>query len=96
MSDPKWLEEDKRQAEPGRTVRCCHPGCTGLTSALNALDALDRAHAHIDELRQRIVRRNIHWQAFCMTPNHGPDCTGEVREDEALLSRQEPPEVENV
>ena len=53
MSDPKWLAEDK--ALEARTRGMVHPAIEidmSPSSLLLILDALKRAHAYIDELRE--------------------------------------------
>ena len=72
MSDPKWLEEDKRLYEPCTTV--CDVGLAAEAERATgklALVALKRAHAHIAELRE-LIKADLYVRAHMVLDRDTP------------------------
>ena len=73
MADPKWMEEDKAFAE-----FLFRDGVQGRVKGV-----VERAHAHIAELRERICRR-------C---REDIDFDGCAAFEKCMLLRETPPEI---
>ena len=82
MSDPKWLEEDK--AKYGGM------SATDVVRGLESIkEALHRAHAHIDELREKVC--NTCSERYNGRCDKDPE-TWEAN-NECLLRRDTPPDA---
>lgn len=90
MKNPKWLRQDKQ--EWAVSQRIIQEG--GIAFADN--ERLTRAYAHIEELREEMLRHIQHECPTCPTPTcphteTGDECTW--RRWEKILDRETPPGV---
>ena len=81
MPDPKWLEDDKNLAEYIKDYQ--------ITPA--SMHIIGRAHAHIAELRKKILDQVFFAEYEC----DGECIVCDTAEAQRLLDRQEPPETNN-
>lgn len=67
---PKWLDEDKKILLAGVALPTCGEKCIGEPHFLKAVQALARAHLHIEELRMTMAAED-----HCSrTAGYCPDC----------------------